>query len=301
MRGFAWPPVCPYRLMAINSSRPATSTSEQSVKQTQFGAENGRLVIYFHGAPGAPEECRVFDLEGKNRGLTFVCFDRFSVDSSISQEPYYRLLAEEITKLSQGQPVDVIGFSSGAFIALQVSRLMTNGIRSLHLVSAAAPLEAGDFLEAIAGKQIFQLAKTSPALFYLLSYWQGLLALLFPKALYRGLLVANCQGEDRRLAADSAFQASLIKILRSCFIGRIAGYARDIFAYLQPWKATLCEVTVDTHLWHGSEDNWTPRAMADYLNSAIPGCNSIKMYDGASHYSCLYRAAPEICELLARE
>jgi len=61
--------------------------------------------------------------------------------------------------------VDVVGFSIGAFIALQTSRYMANGVESLHLVSAAAPLESGNYLAAMAGKQIFMLAKAAPALF----------------------------------------------------------------------------------------------------------------------------------------
>jgi len=267
------------------------------VKFTQFGSDNGRIVIYFHGAPGAPEECRIFDLEGKNHGLTFICFDRFSVDSSITGEAYYELLAKEISKKAAGKTVDFVGFSIGTFIALQTYRYMPNGVRSLHLVSAAAPLEAGDFLDAMAGKQVFQLARTFPALFILLSYWQGLLARLFPDALFR-LLFASAAGGDKALIADREFQSSITKVLRSCFIGRVQGYVRDIGAYVHPWKNTLTDVSVNTHIWHGAEDNWSPPLMADYLKSAIPGCTSSKVFSGLSHYSCLYRAAPEICNLL---
>jgi len=272
---------------------------EHPLKFTQFGSDNGRLVIYFHGAPGAPEECKIFDVEGENHGLTFICFERFSVNSSINGEAYYKLLADEITKKAAGKQVDVIGFSIGAFIALQTCLYMPNGVRSLHLVSAAAPLEAGDYLEAMAGKQVFQLAKAFPALFILLTYWQGLLALLFPNALFR-LLFANASGDDKALAADREFQTSITQVLRSCFMGRVRGYARDIGAYVHPWKSTLSDASFITHIWHGAEDNWSPPLMADYLKSAIPGCISTKIYSGLSHYSCLYCSAPEICSLLGR-
>lgn len=60
--------------------------TEKPVQFSQFGSDNGRIVVFFHGAPGAPEECSIFDLEGKNHGLTFICLDRFSVDSSINGE-----------------------------------------------------------------------------------------------------------------------------------------------------------------------------------------------------------------------
>jgi len=36
------------------------------LKLHQVGSTHGNLVIYFHGAPGAPEEGQLFDLEAKN-------------------------------------------------------------------------------------------------------------------------------------------------------------------------------------------------------------------------------------------
>jgi pimeloyl-ACP methyl ester carboxylesterase len=273
--------------------------TKQSLKLSHFGSDSGRIVIYFHGAPGASEECSIFDLNGNNHSLTFICFDRFSADSSITGASYYKLLAEAILKTAAGKQVDVIGFSVGAFVALQTCRHMANEVQSLHLVSAVAPLEAGDFLDAMAGKQVFQLAKTFPALFVLLSYSQSLLALFFPSALFR-LLFASAAGGDKALAKDYEFQSRTTKILRSCFIGRVLGYTRDILAYVDPSKTTLSDISITTHIWHGAEDNWSPPLMADYLHSAIPGCTSIKIFSGLSHYSCLYRAAPEICNLLGK-
>ena len=80
------------------------------MKFSQFGSENGRLIIYFHGAPGAPEECAVFDCYGKENGLTLVCFDRFSLNSSIDGEAYYQFLAKEIIKKSAGEKWMLLGF-----------------------------------------------------------------------------------------------------------------------------------------------------------------------------------------------
>lgn len=270
---------------------------KQHLKFNQFGSGNGRLVIYFHGTPGAPEECSVFDGEGKKHGLTFVCFDRFSVAPSISGESYYNLLAGEISKRSNGYPVDFVGFSIGAFIAIQTCRYMGNQVGSLHLVSAAAPLEAGDYFEDMAGKQVFRLATAYPTLFLLLCYGQSLLAWIYPKALFR-LLFANAAGEDKTLVEDREFQSSISRVLRACFIGHVPGYVRDVIAYAHPW---IPEVSVNTYIWHGAEDNWSPVPMADYLKTAIPSCSAIKIFDGLSHYSCLYRAVPEICRHLARE
>lgn len=257
------------------------------------------MVIYFHGAPGAPVEGAVFDPYGKDYGLSFICLDRFSVDSSLTGAAYYQRLAKEISNMADGKPVDFIGFSIGAFVALQTCRYMNNGVRSLHLISAAAPLDAGNFHEQMAGKQVFKLAGKFPFLFLLLSYWQGLLVSLCPNALFR-LLFASATGEDMVLAARHDFQTNITSALRSCFLGNIHGYIRDVTAYVQPWKSTLSEISVQTHIWHGSDDNWSPKAMAEYLESAIHD-SKLSELANLSHYSCLYASAPEICIQLTHE
>ncbi|MGZ8236996.1 MAG: alpha/beta fold hydrolase, partial [Methylobacter sp.] len=263
----------------------------------QFGADGGRPVVYFHGTPGAPEECAVFDQYGKEHNLTFISYERFSIDPALESVAYYQRLADEIIDKAAGKSVDLIGFSMGGFIALQVCRLMGSDVRSLHLVSAAAPLDAGNFIDRTAGKSVFRLAQKHPFPFHMLVRLQGLIASVRPGLVFR-MMFANAVGEDRVLAAGDEFQTDISGILKLCFTRYGAGYARDIRAYVQPWKDTLSGIGVDTHIWHGAEDSWSPAAMADYLASAIPGCGSTEIFSGLSHYSCLYRAAPEICRQL---
>ncbi len=265
----------------------------------QFGSERGRIVVYFHGAPGAPGEAAPFDRSGKEHGLNFLCLDRFALDRSLTGEAYFRALAEAISGKAGGASVDLIGFSIGAFVALQTCRHLGDRVRSLHLVSAAAPLEAGDFLGTMAGGGVFRLAQTAPTLFECLLRGQGLLARAFPAALF-GLLFASAAGEDRILAADPKFQVRMKETLRDCFVERAPGYIRDIEAYVQPWGAMLSEVAAETHVWHGRQDNWSPVGMADYLAAQIPGCAQAEILDGLSHYSCLYQSAERICRRLAR-
>ncbi|WP_415878209.1 alpha/beta fold hydrolase [Methylomonas sp. TEB] len=261
---------------------------------SQFGAADGQPVIYFHGTPGSPDECEIFDLHGKQHRLTIICYDRSTRAPSLQGDAYYQYIADEIANKVDDKPVDFIGFSIGAFIALQVCRVMNGKVRSLHLVSAAAPLEAGDFIHAAAGKAVFRLAQNRQAAFLWLARMKGWLANWFPGLLLR-MLFASAAGEDRALLADQAFRTMMMKMLKTCFKRDALGYVRDVIAYVQPWKTTLAEISVDTQIWHGAEDNWSPLAMADYLASALPGCSKITVLDGLSHYSCLYRTAPTIC------
>lgn len=127
-----------------------------------------------------------------------------------------------------------------------------------------------------------------------------MLAKYFPNVLFC-FLFGNVTGKDRELITNNKFHSTISKTLKSCFIDNIQGYIKEIQTYVKPWKNTLPEITVNAHIWHGAEDNWSPKLMASYLKSAIPNCSHLEIVDGLSHYSCLYETAVKICNHLGKE
>lgn len=264
----------------------------------EYGNNNGRLAVYFHGAPGALAECAVFDQYAKQHRLRIICFDRFALDSELDSENYYQQLANAISAKAGEATVDIIGFSIGTHVAIEVAARLKQQLGQLHLVSAAAPLDAGDFIDYMAGGLVFQLAKTKPWLFSLLTYYQKLMALLAPRLLV-GMLFASAAGEDRPLSQQADFKNFISPVLAQCFGKRAAGYIRDVRLYVN-WSGKLTCSASNVYLWHGTKDNWSPFSMAEYLAGAIPAATTIEPMEGLSHYSCLTAAAPKICALLAR-
>ena len=53
---------------------------ENELKFVEYGNLDGKTVIYFHGAPGSPDEASVFDKHAKKHDLNIICYDRFSID-----------------------------------------------------------------------------------------------------------------------------------------------------------------------------------------------------------------------------
>lgn len=268
------------------------------LKQSLFGDHDGRTIVYFHGVPGAIAEAEVLHEHAKRNGFRVICQERFSIDASIDGLNYFQTLADEVARLAQGNQVDIIGFSIGAFAALQVCRLNPQSVRSLHLVSPAAPLNGGDFLKSMAGKQVFRLARQAPSVLKLLTAVQGLLARHAPAQLFK-MLFASAVAGDKPLAEKDEFREFMGRILADCFGQHTTGYLREIQAYVSPWEDSLKGIDVKTHLWHGDQDNWSPIAMSAYLERQLPHCAPVHVLQGLSHYSSLYAAIPEICGLLS--
>lgn len=153
----------------------------------------------------------------------------------------------------------------------------------------------GDYLPHMAGKPVFQLAQSFPLGLSMLTHLQRLLARYCPSLLFR-MLFASAAGGDQALSREAAFQTAIARDLQGCFSRGIQGYLRDVKAYVRPWSATLAEITADTTLWHGTQDNWSPPAMASGLASHIRSVRATEFLDGLSHYSCLHHAVARICE-----
>lgn len=273
---------------------------ENKLKFVEYGNPEGKMVVYFHGAPGSPDECSMFERYAKENGLNILCYDRFTTELSLQGKAYYQNLADIIKDKSNSDQVDIIGFSIGCHAALETSILLGDQVRNLHLISAAAPLDEGDFLDGMAGGMVFSLAMKYPAIFTLLSYWQTLLAKLAPKLLFK-MLFASAAGKDKEVTQSREFEKYITAILKSCFNTSVKGYIREINQYVGPWNVCINKCKADTYIWHGASDNWSPVSMANYLSETIPGCKNIEIMKGLSHYSCLFESAPKICQQLAKE
>lgn len=269
------------------------------MKFLQYGNPEGETVIYFHGAPGSPEESSIFDEHAKKHNLNIICYDRFVVDSSLQSQDYYKYLADVIIDKANGGQVDIIGFSIGCHAAIETSLYLGGTVREMHLISSAAPLDGADFLNGMAGKMVFSIAMKSPAIFTLLSYWQTLLAKIAPNVLFK-MLFASAMGEDKLLSKTDEFKDYISSILIHCFNTNVKGYIREIKQYVTPWKDAVLKCSVDTYIWHGTSDNWSPVSMAKYLKENIPTSQNIDLMLGLSHYTCLYAAAPKICSQLEK-
>ncbi len=258
-----------------------------------YGSDTGPLVVYFHGAPGAPEEVARFDALARRHGVRLAAIDRGGFAPELGPEAYRVALADGIASLADGASVHLVGFSLGAFVALTTAPRLGSQVASLDLVSAAAPLELGDFLPGMAGRPVFDMARRSPLGFRAMTRVQAALAAHAPAKLF-GMLFATAAGGDRALAGEQGFRDEVGAVLRRALGPGRRGYRRDVSAYVRPWAETLAEVRAPAWLWHGRDDNWAPPAMAVALEHALPEVRRLEIAPGLSHYSCLFEAMPQV-------
>jgi pimeloyl-ACP methyl ester carboxylesterase len=259
----------------------------------RFGAAFGPALYYFHGSPGSPAEIEAFDALAKARGVRLVAIDRGQFAPELLGESYFQALAACMLEDAADQPVRLIGFSLGGSVAVRVASYLQERVASLDLISAAAPLQTGDYLPFMAGKPVFELAAKSPFCFRALTAAQGLAARLAPKALYSALF-GSAAGQDRTLSQEPEFKARLQKVLGESLGSGQAGYVRDVLTFVRPWSIPVLPSSIRCRIWHGDTDNWSPPAMADALAMSLGPQVALNILGGRSHYSCLADAMEAI-------
>lgn len=190
-------------------------------------------------------------------------------------------------------PVKVIGFSLGAFSAIKLAASKSEAVSELILISPAAPLEIGPFLDQMAGAAVFKAAKAGSIAFALLTAVQALAAHAFPDFLLKQMFAQSCAAETALLRSPHA--ASVLKSgLRQALWTSAPLYRRAITEYVQPWEADLSRVQCACRIYHGALDNWVPLPMAEALHERLPVGSRFQAEEALGHYSTLIKVLPEV-------
>jgi pimeloyl-ACP methyl ester carboxylesterase len=243
-------------------------------------------VVYFHGIPGSSHELKLFQEFELSRNELLYVPNRSTMNLNLGLSAFLDKIALDVEDKFPNGCLHFVGFSLGAYIALEVVARLGSKVSSVDLISAAAPLSLGSFLHKMAGRPVFSAAQQSPVLFGQLAWGQAMVANFAPNVFF-DLVFRSAQGEDRELAANVNFRRMMIVILNECFGRDTVNYRREIMGYAADWSALLSSINQPVRLWHGSMDNWAPPEMATALVRSLPNVTSLKILSGKSHYSTL--------------
>ncbi len=246
----------------------------------------GRTVLYFHGLPGSAAELASFGPAVAANVRHFHVVGRGDALAGGEPSGYFGRLAAQIERQWPDGALHLVGFSLGAAAALRVAPLLGARVAQIDLVAPAAPLFLGDFLDDMAGAPVFRAVRVGRAAFAALTQVQALAArIAMPRM--AAALMASARGGDAALAADPRFMEQLAHSLRASLLTQRAAYQAEIRLYVADWSADLAKVQQPVTIWQGSEDNWTPPAMAQALAAALPAGADLRMQPGLSHFSTL--------------
>ncbi len=241
--------------------------------------------VYLHGISGSGLELSLFGDALAEEASNFLVLPRDCAPAATDDEQIASL-AERLERLSSQERLHLIGFSMGAPMALRLASILGEKIEKIDLISAAAPLDLGDYLSAMAGELVFRTARSSSFRFGALTFAQSAFARMAPTLIYKALF-ATAQGDDVGIRDEHNFATVMRSILKQSLGDELQVYRREVRWYVEDWSGLLASVNSPVSIYHGEADNWSPPAMARDLADTLPNCEKLKIFKSASHYSAL--------------
>jgi pimeloyl-ACP methyl ester carboxylesterase len=252
-------------------------------------ALNLETMFFCHGAPGSPQDANLLRTVGNDTQI--IAPNMFDLGSGDVVEQMIDAF-DRSTSNNDDKPVHVVGFSVGAMVAIKVAAARPDRIGKLTLISAAAPLQLGDFLLDMAGKPVFDLAKDRPRILRLLTSAQSILSTVAPNLLMNQLF-GKCGKMEHALLTDLKFRQIIKQGFANSFRQNPNAYISLLQSYVADWSADIPRVSCPVEIWHGTEDTWSPPAMAHALVDVFSGKAHLNAVPKAEHYSTLAMASLE--------
>lgn len=250
---------------------------------------NAPEAIYFcHGAPGSEHDADL--LPNLDKKFKLLAPNLFSALAK-GDDPILGAV-EQFDKMTAGVPdgrIHIVGFSIGAMVAVEIAAARPARVGQLTLISPAAPLELGHFLQYMAGKPVFELALHKPKLLRVLTFVQGVFARCFPKFLIAQLF-SKCGELEKGLLDNPVFTNSLRAGLVNSFFKFPDAYVSLLKRYVRNWSGQLEKIQCPVEIWHGEKDTWSPIGMSYALCKNISNAPKLHVIPDAEHYSTLTRA-----------
>lgn len=271
--------------------KPHQSQDEQSIPlpdgrrlgYAEYGAPNGRPVLFFHGAPGSRHIHADMAGHAAQCGIRLIAVERPGYGLSDPQPK--RAMADwpnDIAALADALGLErfsIIGFSGGSPYPLSCAYSLPDRVEKVALAAALAPLDAPGATVGMSPmvSGLYALAQANPD-----GLKDSFAAIASSPAALVAAMSASATDWDRKVigARHAEFVTEYTQTLR----GGIEGVASDFVLASGNWGFPLDGIKAEVHLWIGTADRNTPPAMTAYLASRLPNSRTF-MLEGEGHFA----------------
>jgi pimeloyl-ACP methyl ester carboxylesterase len=272
----------------------------------EYGAPEGKPVLYFNGYPGTRLEARLISDAAAKTGVRLIGIDRPGLGLSDFQ-PGRRLLdwPDDVLELADALGLDrfaIVGVSGGGPYSAACAFKIPRRLSACGIIAGIGPMDpaAGDITWS--NQVIGFVARRFPFLFELLMWWSLGRFSQDPERLQAAIeKQAQLLPEpDRQLFDIHEIKQVFVEQAVETFRQGDKGPAWDgKLLFGEPWGFTPRDISMkNVHLWHGELDANVPVSMGRAMANKIPGCQA-KFYPEEAHLSLLINRADEILRTLS--
>lgn len=253
----------------------------------EFGAPQGKPVVYFHGSPGSAIERQDQARLLEQHKIRLIAINRPGVgDSTLDANKDYsaQALSKRLIQLLDAlniKQASMMGFSVGGLYAATTAYHYPERVDRLILLSSVAPFERQELRSKLNEnlQWFYSTALSDPeAVLAALSEFDSAEAIY---AYYEGII----SEPDKVIFSKADFRATYLQAFTAALKQGLDSVLHDLINTASPWGFDLNELSVQTQQWYGNQDHNIPVEIGHYLDSAIPQCVSVYFENTGHFYS----------------
>jgi pimeloyl-ACP methyl ester carboxylesterase len=242
------------------------------------GAQEGAVVLFHHGTPGAGLPSPELETALAARNLRYVSAARPGYAGS-SRQPGRSVadVAVDAAAILDHMGVDrcyTMGWSGGGPHTIACASLLPDRVIAATVIASAAPYDAVD-LDFLAGMGQENIDEFGAAIAGTRQLTPFLEAWAPQMQIVTGEQIADVLGDlvppVDRAALTGDFADAVAEDIRHSLEGGIWGWHDDDLAFVRPWGIDLASIRTPITLWQGEEDRMVPFAHGAWLAEHLPG------------------------------
>jgi pimeloyl-ACP methyl ester carboxylesterase len=261
----------------------------RKVEVAQFGAPEGRPVVYCHGFPASRLDAQLAHDAACEAGVRLIALDRPGYGGSDFQ-PGRRMRdwPADVAAAADALGIRrfaVLAVSGGAPYGMACAALLPQRVTALGIVCGLGAMStiADRAQFNVFARGSFRLACTAPRLSSL--FTRALAPILRVRPGWTlALLAAQLPPADRAALSDPRVYAILAASLREAFRHGGRGAAHDLVLYANDWDFGFRDIKTPCYLWHGEQDTTVPVSVGKRAASRLTGCRA-EFYADEGHFS----------------
>ena len=255
------------------------------------GADDGPVVLFFHGCPDTRWAARTGEAAARTTGVRLLCVNRPGYGRSGVAPSTHASVAADALTVADSLGIDdlaVLGMSVGGRYAIACAALHPERVTALGVVATLPPpgIDPRESIdEAMARSRpefeayVAGIAPDSPDDAALADRWTAALPPPDGSLLRKALSINEIAASAREALVDHD------------------GYLRDAALTFRPWDFDVTSVRCPTTLWYGELDE-RARPGGDWLAARINGARLVVRPE-ATHLATLLAHWPEVLATLA--
>lgn len=245
------------------------------------GPQDGPVVVFHHGTPGACLQAGHLRRANHARGLRLVTYSRAGYGGS-TRRPGRSVadIAEDVAAILDHLQVDRCltgGWSGGGPHALATAALLPDRVDGVLVIAGVAPHDADglDFLAGMGQDNIEEFGAARSGEAPLRAFLEGVapeLRAARPEDLITSLATL-LPAVDRAVITDE-YGEDLAASFREALRVSVNGWLDDDLAFVRPWGFELDTLAVPAFLWQGSADLMVPYAHGEWFATRVPAATT---------------------------